>query len=159
VSAQAVGAGPELLIRPMEMEDLAAVVRNETRSYAFPWTPGQLADSIAGRDLCCVVQEAGAIVGHGIVSHGAGEAHLLNVCITRDRQGRGYGRVLLDFLVEDLRAREVRTIFLEVRPSNHAAIRLYETAGFVEIGLRPNYYPAATGHEDARVMAMELLDP
>lgn len=149
---------PDLLIRPMAMDDLADVVRNETRSYAFPWTPGQLADSIAGSDLCSVVQEAGSIVGHGIVSRGAGEAHLLNVCITRDRQGRGYGRILLDFLVEDLRARDVRTIFLEVRPSNHAAIRLYEGAGFVEIGLRPNYYPSATGHEDARVMAMELLD-
>ncbi len=158
MSAQATDPAPELLIRPMTMDDLAAVVRNETRSYAFPWTPGQLADSIAGRDLCSVVQEEGAVVGHGIVSYGAGEAHLLNVCITRDRQGRGYGRVLLESLVEDLRVRDVRTIFLEVRPSNQAAIRLYESAGFVEVGVRPNYYPAATGHEDARVMAMELLD-
>ena len=158
MNAEAIDRAPELSIRPMTAEDLDAVVRNETRSYAFPWTAGQLADSLRGRDLCSVVEERGRIVGHGIVSWGAGEAHLLNVCITRDRQGRGYGGVLLDFLVTDLRARGVRTIFLEVRPSNLAAVRLYEAAGFVEIGLRPNYYPAAMGHEDARVMAMELLD-
>ena len=156
-SVPAVEPGAALLVRPMVMGDLGEVVRNETRSYAFPWSPGQLADSISGPDLCSVVVEDRVIVGHGIVARGAGEAHLLNVCITRDRQGRGYGRVLLDFLVDDLRRRDVSTIFLEVRPSNLPAIRLYESAGFVEIGLRPNYYPAEKGHEDARVMAMELV--
>ena len=148
--------GAELLVRPMTRDDLADVVRNETRAYAYPWTPGQLADSVAGSDLCSVLVEAEEIVGHGIVSHGAGEAHLLNVCVARDRQGRGYGRVLLDFLVNDVRVRGVTTLFLEVRPSNRVAQRLYETAGFRDIGRRRDYYPAESGHEDARVMALEI---
>ena len=50
-------------------------------------------------------------------------------------------------------------VFLEVRPSNTAAIALYDSAGFNEIGKRPNYYPGPRGREDAIVMAMELLAP
>ena len=50
-------------------------------------------------------------------------------------------------------------IFLEVRPSNAHAIRIYDRLGFNEIGKRPNYYPAKRGREDAVVMAMELLPP
>ena len=52
-----------------------------------------------------------------------------------------------------------RQVFLEVRPSNPGAIALYRAEGFNEIGLRPNYYPAAKGREDAIVMAIELLAP
>ena len=150
-------AATDLSLRAMVMEDLSAVMRNETRSYAFPWTPGQIADSITGRDLCRVICEDEEIVGHGIVSCGAGEAHLLNVCITRDRQGQGYGHILLQGLLDELRQLKTQTVFLEVRVSNVPAIRLYEQAGFVEVGLRPNYYPAAQGHEDACVMALELI--
>jgi ribosomal-protein-alanine N-acetyltransferase len=148
--------GAVLRVRPMTMDDLPVGMQNETRAYAYPWTPGQLADSVAGRDLCSVLVEADEIVGHGIVSHGAGEAHLLNVCVARDRQGLGYGRALLQFLVDDVRLRGVTVVFLEVRPSNRVAVRLYETAGFRDIGRRPDYYPSETGHEDARVMALEL---
>lgn len=153
--AHRAAANPQL--RAMAMEDLAAVMRNELRSYAFPWTPGQVADSITGRDICRVLCEDTEIVGHGIVGIGADEAHLLNVCVTRDRQGRGYGHVLLHGLLDELRQLKTRTVFLEVRVSNVPAIRLYEQAGFVEVGLRPNYYPAAQGHEHACVMALELI--
>ena len=150
-------AALEPQLRAMAMEDLASVMRNEIRAYAFPWTPGQVADSISGRDLCRVVCEGELIVGHGIASIGAGEAHLLNVCISRDRQGRGYGYYLLHGLLEELRQLETQTVFLEVRVSNMPAIRLYERAGFVEVGLRPNYYPSEQGHEHACVMALELI--
>ena len=94
-----------------------------------------------------------------MLSAAAGEAHILNVCIAPEYQGRGHGRRLLARLVDLARWHHARQVFLEVRPSNPRAINLYRDFGFNEIGLRPNYYPAEKGREDAIVMAMELLPP
>ena len=71
------------------------------------------------------------MAGYGIMSYGAGEAHILNICIRSDLRGAGVGRRLMDFLLERARAAEMQDVFLEVRPSNPIAIRLYETLGFV----------------------------
>ncbi|MCC5873908.1 MAG: ribosomal protein S18-alanine N-acetyltransferase [Gammaproteobacteria bacterium] len=144
-------------IRPMLMADLAAVTRNETRAYAFPWSPGIFADCLAAEHECWVLQDDEELIGHGILSAAAGEAHLLNLCVARDRQGRGLGRLLLEWMVERARSRRATVIFLEVRPSNRAACQLYDSMGFCDVGRRPGYYPDARGSEDARVMAMELL--
>uniref|UniRef100_A0A0U1PBG9 [Ribosomal protein bS18]-alanine N-acetyltransferase n=1 Tax=Mizugakiibacter sediminis TaxID=1475481 RepID=A0A0U1PBG9_9GAMM len=99
------------------------------------------------------------VIGYGILSVAAGEAHVLNVCVTPAEQGRGHGRRLLQRLIDLARWHGAERVFLEVRPSNAHAIAMYERAGFNEIGRRPNYYPAARGREDAIVMAMELLPP
>lgn len=144
-------------IRPMVIADLAAVTKNETRAYAFPWSPGIFADCLAAEHECWVLQEEENVVGHGILSAAAGEAHLLNLCVARDQQGRGLGRLLLEWMVERARLRRATVIFLEVRPSNRAACQLYDSFGFCDVGRRPGYYPDARGSEDARVMAMELL--
>ncbi|MEG3194120.1 ribosomal protein S18-alanine N-acetyltransferase, partial [Lysobacter sp. D1-1-M9] len=91
------------------------------------------------------------------LSVAAGEAHVLNICIAPEYQGRGLGRTLLRSLVRVAKARRVDRVFLEVRPSNPGAIQLYESEGFNEIGRRPRYYPARQGREDALVMALEML--
>jgi ribosomal-protein-alanine N-acetyltransferase len=103
-----------------------------------------------------VAELDGLIIGHGILAVAVGEAHVLNVCIARDRQGQGHGRALLAHLLDRARALGAELVFLEVRPSNLAAINLYESMGFNEIAVRRNYYPAAFGHEDAQVMALDL---
>lgn len=144
-------------IRPMLMADLAAVTKNETRAYAFPWSPGIFADCLAVEHECWVLEKGDGLIGHGILSAAAGEAHLLNLCVARDQQGRGLGRRLLEWMVARARLRQATVIFLEVRPSNRAACELYDSAGFCDVGRRPGYYPDARGSEDARVMAMELL--
>ena len=95
-------------------------------------------------------------VAHAVVSVGAGESHLLNLCVRRDVQGRGYGRVLAVHVMGRARTRGASAMFLEVRPSNLVAAGLYESLGFREIGIRKNYYPAQVGHEDARVLALDL---
>ena len=92
------------------------------------------------------------------MSIAAGEAHVLNLCTAPERQSRGLGRHLLRALLKTARDHRVQRVFLEVRPSNPQAIALYHSEGFNEIGRRPRYYPAATGREDALVMALELLD-
>ena len=96
------------------------------------------------------------MLGHAIVTVGAGEAHLLNVCIRANKQGSGLGRRLVMHIMEKAHAAGADALFLEVRPSNHVAAKLYDTIGFNEVGVRKDYYPAPIGHEDARVLALDL---
>ncbi|MCZ6888711.1 MAG: ribosomal protein S18-alanine N-acetyltransferase [Gammaproteobacteria bacterium] len=140
----------------MMVKDFDDVLENEGRSYAYPWERGIFADCLAASHECWIVTHFDENVGHGILSVVAGEGHLLNVCIRRDRQGRGYGRELVLYMIERARKREADVIFLEVRPSNHVALTLYDTLGFNEIGTRENYYRADGGHEDASVLALQL---
>lgn len=146
-----------LRVREMRAVDLPDVVRNETRAYPFPWTAGMFADCLRDTQFDNRVGLLGdQVVGHGILSTGAGEAHVLNLCVARRYQGFGWGReLMLHLLDRAARIHLARTVFLEVRPSNEVALTLYRSLGFVEVGRRRNYYPAAVGHEDALVMALE----
>ena len=91
-------------------------------------------------------------MGHAILSLGAGEAHILNVCIAEAYRNRGIGRHLLAYLLERAQASGMAEAFLEVRPSNVAAIRLYQSMGFEQVGQRRGYYQASGGREDAAVL-------
>jgi ribosomal-protein-alanine N-acetyltransferase len=96
-------------------------------------------------------------VGYGISTIGAGESHVLNLCVSPNWQGRGYGRVILQKLIDEATRFKADSLFLEVRPSNPNAIKLYRSLGFNEIGMRKDYYPASNnGREDALVMARVL---
>lgn len=142
--------------RTMLPDDLDQVVENEQRSYQFPWTRGNFSDCLAAKYECRLLLLDAQIIGHGILSVGAREGHLLNVCVRRDQQGHGYGRALVVHMLERAKARGADMLFLEVRPSNLVAVNLYRSLGFNEIGVRRNYYPAQSGHEDAQVMALDL---
>lgn len=148
---------PGTRVRPMKQVDVDAVSAIENRSYVFPWTPGIFRDCLRAGHQCWVLEAGSQLLGYGVLSAAAGEAHLLNLCIAPEYQGRGHGRRLLRRMVDLARWHHAQQVFLEVRPSNPAAIALYRDEGFNEIGLRPNYYPAAKGREDAIVMALELL--
>lgn len=149
--------GSPASLRALRESDLETVLAIETRAYAFPWTLGIFRDCLnAGYPAWLLVQDE-VVIGYGIVSIAAGEAHILNICIDPAMQGRGHGRRLLRTLIRISRHHRAERIFLEVRPSNPRAIALYFDEGFNEIGRRPRYYPANMGREDAIVMAMELL--
>ncbi|HEY0334697.1 MAG TPA: ribosomal protein S18-alanine N-acetyltransferase [Stenotrophomonas sp.] len=145
------------VLRPMREEDLDAVMDMERRAYPFPWTRGIFRDCLHAGYPGRVMEQGGMLIGYGILSLAADEAHVLNVCVDPDCQSRGHGRSLLRALVRLACDRGARRIFLEVRPSNTSAIALYHSEGFNEIGRRPRYYPAQQGREDALVMAMELF--
>lgn len=154
-------AQPALLppLRPMRQADVDVVAGIEKRAYVFAWTPGIFRDCLRAGHQSWVLEDSGVILGYAVLSVAAGEAHLLNICIAPEYQGRGHGRRLLRRMVDLARWHLADRIFLEVRPSNPAAKALYDAEGFNEIGRRPNYYPATHGREDAIVMAMELLPP
>ena len=148
----------EASLRPMREADLDEVMGIEERAYPFPWTRGIFRDCLHAGYPMWVQERCGVIVGYGVLSIAADEAHVLNVCIDPLAQGRGHGRRLLRALVRAARGYGAQRVFLEVRPSNPHAIALYHDEGFNEIGRRPRYYPARNGREDAIVMAMELVD-
>jgi len=158
MSAVAVEPGAAPSLRPMRQTDLDAVLAIERRAYAFPWTLGIFRDCLLANYPAWVLVRGGDILGYGVISLAADEAHVLNLCTAPEAQGRGHGRRLLRALLQVARGRGARRVFLEVRPSNTAAIALYHDEGFNEIGRRPRYYPARDGREDALVMALELLD-
>lgn len=152
----AVSAPAPLSFRVMRESDLDVVMEIEHRAYSFPWTRGIFRDCLQAGYPGLVVEREQRMVGYGLVSVAADEAHLLNVCIDPSWQSRGHGRQLLRALVQLVRDRGAQRVFLEVRPSNAGAVALYQSEGFNEIGRRPRYYPAQNGREDALVMAMEL---
>lgn len=144
-------------LRPMREGDLEEVARIEANAYEFPWTLGIFRDCLRAGYGCWVLAHAAEVVGYAVLSVAAGEAHVLNVCVDVVQQRKGYGRRLMKRLIDLARWHQAQRIFLEVRPSNRGAIKLYFDLGFNEIGKRPNYYPAKNGREDALVMAMELV--
>ena len=143
--------------RQMLYADLREVLLIEKRAYEFSWTESIFRDCIRVGYHCQVLETPhGFIQTYGVMSAAAGEAHILNLCVRPELRGRGLSRRMLEHLLELARTAEMQSVFLEVRPTNTAALRLYSSAGFCEIGLRPGYYPAAGGREDALVMAKEL---
>ena len=143
---------PEVRIRPMRESDIAAVIAMERASYPFPWSEGIFRDCLRVGYICRVIDIDDQVVGHAVLSLGAGEAHILNVCIGEAFRNRGIGRHLLAYLLERAQASGMAEAFLEVRPSNVAAIRLYQSMGFEQVGQRRGYYQASGGREDAAVL-------
>lgn len=143
-------------IRAMVRRDLEAITEIESSSYPFPWTRGIFQDCLRVGYRCHVLEIANEVAGYGIVSHALDEAHLLNLCIHPDQRRKGLANLLLDHVVRESRIAAADRLFLEVRPSNKAAVKLYRHRGFQTIGRRPGYYPAREGREDALVMVLHL---
>lgn len=143
--------------RPMTEADLDEVVQIECAAYSHPWSRKLFHDGLSSYD-CWVMFEGERQVGHAILSVIIDEAHLLNITVKPENQGRGLGLELLEHLMTQAYAMNGRECFLEVRDSNQSAYRLYERYGFNEIGRRRDYYPIAGGREDAIVMACTLFE-
>ena len=150
------GEVPAVHVRPMMEIDLPEVAAIEQKSYAFPWSENIFRDCLRVGYTCRALDLAGRIIGYGVMSLGAGEAHILNVCVRDEFRCVGFGRRLLEHLMERAAAAGVSEAFLEVSPSNLAAIRLYQRLGFEQIGIRRGYYQAPDGREDAIVLKLDL---
>lgn len=147
---------PGLTIRPMRGQDVADVVAIERSSYQFPWSEGIFRDCLRVGYICRVVTHNRDLMGYGVMSFGAGEAHILNLCVAEASRCRGFGGQLLGALIERATTAGMSEAFLEVRPSNTAAIRLYQSLGFEHVGMRRGYYQALGGREDAAVLRRVL---
>ena len=149
--SEAIGL-PQVRLRPMRADDVPAVAAIEQGVYPFPWSEGIFSDCLRVGYHCAVLELDVITVGYGIIASGAGEAHLLNVCVREEFRNRGFGRALLTHLLGLATGAGAAVVFLEVRPANTGAIRLYEALGFQQIGVRRGYYQSVAGREDALVM-------
>lgn len=149
---------PEPVLRAMQVGDLEAVMSVERSAYSFPWTRGNFIDSLAAGYLAEMLVHPGAgIVGYYVAMTGVDEMHLLNLTVAPAQQRRGHSRTLLDALEQRCREHRIRSLWLEVRASNHRARQVYSRRGFAEVGLRRGYYPAGQApREDAVVMSLTL---
>ncbi|MEJ0007278.1 MAG: ribosomal protein S18-alanine N-acetyltransferase [Steroidobacteraceae bacterium] len=148
----------ELTVRPMRDADVAEVIGIERASYQFPWTEGIFHDCLRVAYLCRVAVQNHQIIGYAVMSMGAGEAHILNLCVRADRRRTAVGRTLIRYLLAQAEDAGMVEAFLEVRPSNAIAMLLYQSLGFEQIGTRRGYYQAVEGREDAAVLRLRLGD-
>ena len=147
---------PRSRIRLMQPSDLKAVAAVEKAAYAYPWSLGIFRDCLLAGYYNVVLEVSDSVCGYAIMSIASSEAHLLNLCVHPNVQNLGYGRQLLNAMLAKANDAGVDKVFLEVRPSNAAAIHLYRSAGFEQVGIRPAYYQAERGREDAVVLAAPL---
>jgi ribosomal-protein-alanine N-acetyltransferase len=146
-------------LQKMVHADLTKIMQGEMASYPYPWTLGNFEDCLRNHRTysCWVFELDKEFAGHVILSTGAGEAHILNICVYPEYQNKGWGRKLLAEAEWIAKQYQAENCILEVRQSNKAGIHLYYSEGYNEIGQRKDYYPADKGREDALVMAKTLF--
>lgn len=145
-----------LLIRRLSLEDLDAVEEIERRSMPAPWSRAMFAGEIAKPSSLCLGAfdaEEGRLVGYVVVSEHVEVWHVMNLAVAPDRRRQGVATRLLTEVFRRTAGGEQRGYTLEVRVSNAAAIRLYESLGFRVQGVRRGYY--TDNREDALVMWRE----
>lgn len=148
-----------IFMRAMRASDLDLVVQNENLSYQHPWSKRIFSDCLRAGYECWVLATRDRLVAHGVLSVGAGESHVLTLCVPPDCRRGGYGRRMLKHLLERAGKKGATVCFLEVRPSNLEARQLYLSMGFLQVGERRNYYPLDPRNgerEDALLFARSL---
>ena len=147
---------PNYQLRPMQMDDLDAIMLIEPTVYTHPWTRGNFSDSLNSGYSAWVLKANRKIIGYALLMMVLDEAHLLNLSVAKSHQKQGLGRYLLEHMLQIAQNHKAANMFLEVRPSNISAIALYENMGFCEMAVRRNYYPAHDGREDAVLMGLAI---
>jgi [ribosomal protein S18]-alanine N-acetyltransferase len=155
-----------LALEPMELSDIEAVLQIEAQAYSHPWTRGNFEDSLnSGYTLQCAWRKRPGLlarqvlVGYFVCMPVFDEVHLLNLTVAPEFARQGLGRWLLGEVHAHAQRGAANALWLEVRPSNEAAIRLYSSYGFSIVGRRRDYYPAHEGkREDALLLKLLLGD-
>ncbi len=146
--------GRSLILSVVGPGETEALYPLELAAHSHPMPKSTLLNNLE-RYRCAGLREGERWLAFALVTVVVGEAELLDIVVDPDEQGQGVGRLLLEAVLDQLQGQAER-MFLEVRESNDSAIGLYSALGFVEVGVRHGYYPAAKGREDAILMALEL---
>ncbi len=146
-------------LRLMSFSDLEQVHLIECASYNFPWSSDLFVSCLQANYQCWVLTNGEQIAAYGIFSITYEEAHLLNLCVHPQYRRCGLARSMIRAFVRMLRNHAVKLLYLEVRPSNIGALRLYRSEGFQRLGVHRNYYRAVRGREDAIILARRCTVP
>lgn len=145
------------MIEIINESDFDRLFEIEQATHLVPWSKGTLLNNQGDKYLNLKLTEQDQIVAFAICQTVLDEATLFNIAVDPNFQAKGYGKRLLSALIERLREQGILTLWLEVRESNLAAQKLYDSLGFNEVTIRKNYYPTPSGErENAIVMALYL---
>lgn len=138
----------------MQLDDLEQVMTIEEANFSVPWTEtGFFAFLLREDTLFLVAEEGEKILGYCGVVTVQDEGDITNVAVEKNSQNQGIGKKLLEEMFQRTQKAGVCRLFLEVRAGNAAALHLYEKMGFVQMGIRKNYYEQPV--EDGVVMMRE----
>jgi ribosomal-protein-alanine N-acetyltransferase len=145
-----------LVFRRADVGDLEAILEIEQVSFSIPWTREGLLPELEddGRHLPLVAIRDDKLVAFVLIWIVDHELHLVNFAVRPELRREGIGQALLDYTLAKAVARGTTVVTLEVRDGNEAARELYRRSGFVEVALRPGYYPDTS--EDAVIMIKTL---
>ena len=143
-------------IRRMQPGDIPAVAALEKEVFSMPWSEKGFEDALAQPGNIFLVSEmsTGQIIAYCGLYVAAAEGEITNVATAEHMRGQGVGFALVSEICREAFENGISNIFLEVRKSNNIAHRLYEKSGFVDCGIRKNFYEKP--QEDAIVMCREL---
>ena len=147
----------EPFIRPIRETDVDDIHEIETLCFAMPWSKESILHDIRENAVSrwLVLDDGdGRVLAYAGMWFVIDEAHVLNVAVRPDVQRRGYGRRVLEALIEVARENSMTLMTLEVRRSNLAAQALYHACGFLDVGYRKRYYE--DNREDALIMYLEF---
>jgi len=121
--------------------DAAAIAKLHAAAFRHGWSDGEIERMLLERNIVAHRVMSGRTLQGFILSRLAGgEAEILSVAVASARRGRGLARALLNLHLRRLAGLGARAVFLEVDEDNEPARRLYQRAGFREVGRRPGYY-------------------
>lgn len=155
-------------LRIMDESDLSIVHAIENSAYDFPWSLDGFVKSLDQGLNYVFCSDDSTILGYCCILPVLDEAHILNVCVAPECQGKGIARAALTNILQVLASSDFRTVYLEVRESNLTARKLYQSFGFSEDGLRKGYYRSQVwseeqnkfidSKEDAVLMSFALVE-
>ncbi|MFO3362828.1 ribosomal protein S18-alanine N-acetyltransferase [Legionella pneumophila serogroup 1] len=150
-----------LNIRRMKDSDIENVYSIETNVHIAPWSKDILRDCVLVGYDCRVLEinngDSSILAGYIISRISNNSCHILNLCIAKPLQSKGLGRKLLQTVLYSLsKYNQTESVILEVRPSNSAALHLYETMGFEKVEIKKDYYKDKNSVEDA-ILLKKLL--
>ncbi len=150
-------AQQEATFVPLVADQLDRVLHVEHQAYSHPWSRANFMDTLHSGYQAQLLIANDHVLGYFVAMKGVDEVHLLNLTVAPAFQRQGWARVLLDALAVWSRGQGAQCLWLEVRAGNMRALQIYETHGYVRMGVRKAYYPAAAGQrEDAVVMRLAL---
>lgn len=145
-----------MILRPLTESDLPQILLIEELGHIAPWSQDIFERCFKSNYRAYGLANADHLLGFVMYSLQAGECHILNICVHPEHQSQGLGRQLINYAVDKAEQEGASIAFLEVRRSNERALGLYQDIGFVEVGVRKDYYPSKNGREDALILAKDL---
>ncbi|MCF2946899.1 ribosomal protein S18-alanine N-acetyltransferase [Paraglaciecola aquimarina] len=141
---------------PLTSENSAIGFELHNLGQPNPWSRKIFDDCLSQPYFAFYLGSTSQYLGYFIAMQVVDELTIMDIGVRKVERGRGYGRLLINYIVDYCEKNNIQQVWLEVRQSNTAAINLYESVGFNVIETRHDYYVGANGKEDALIMCLQV---